>query len=324
MSHLNRRAAVAGKVEAVAGTPETISFATDAIRVIGAGEPQIAPMAANSRADHQTGSVQERKDAEPAGFVMRVPLVWAPIGAGAVYSATVLPEDDVLRRVAGRSAAIVTTASAEKVTYSPVDDPTTTGTFKVRISGKEYTMAGAVMESMVTRCTPGGFPVCEGTLVGVFVSVSETALGTVTWDDVLQPLWKKQASNPSLSIGVYEPDAQSIAFDEGLAAEANVSNRAEDGLLFFKITRIRPVVTISGRIPALSTWAPLTAWQAKTSFALDVAFGLHRGQYFRMKFDADAACYQDVQDVTEGAFRNYSVAIHCAPHASAPANWIFD
>lgn len=316
---LNRRCAVAVKVETTAGTYDEPSFSTDAIRCIGASEPEELYLSPNDRDDHQTGGLGTLPGAAPAGRHWRFRLQFAVSGAGAAYSASVLPPAAALLRAAGMTQAIVTTLGSETATYRQNDDPTTTVSAKLRISGKEYAVRGAVCESLSGEVNAAGMLIVDAVVIGVHQALTETALGSVTYPSVNPAIWK--GAN-SLVIGAYSPVGRTLRFDLGLQSEPNVSANADDGLVFFKIVRRRPVLTVMGRIPALATWNPKDQLNTRAVVTLDATVGAT--QYNRLKIDVDNGSYIDVQDVPDGEMRTYEAQILAGVHATNELTFVFD
>jgi hypothetical protein len=316
---LSRRAAVAVKIETTAGTYNEPSFTDDAVRC-SASEPEELFLAENDRNDHQTGGLGKLPGAVPAGRAWRVRLQFPVQGAGAAYSASVKPQVAAILRMAGMTEAIVTTSSSETATYTQNDDPTTTGSVRLRISGKEYALKGAACESFSLEIGAGGMPIADCVLIGVHQALTETALGSITYTGpTAPPIWK--GSN-ALVVGGYSPLAQTLSLDLGLQVEPNVSANATDALLFYKIVDRTPILTVSARVPALSGWDPRAAKVARTTTAVDVLVGAT--QYNRLKLDVDNGTYIDVQDEDANGMRNYTAQILCGVHATNELTFLFD
>lgn len=320
----NRHIAAAAKVEATAGTAETVTMADNAIQLLGVAEPEIFYLAPNGREELVTGSLDPHLPAAPAGLCARLPIRWAARGAGSAYAYTnenthTLPEAHPLYRAAGFGLAVTGGAGSEVATYAVASDPVTTITFKYQLAAKQFILSGAVFERLVLNLAAGQFPVFEGTLVGLLTEPTQQALEAATYDTVAHPIWKGASS---LVIDSYSPEAQTLVVDFGLAAAPNVSANATDGLTHYKVVGRGVRMTAGYRVPALATYNPRTKFASATAIAVDATVGAT--QYARMKLNADNVGTVNVQHVADGEFRNYTHEMLCGYHASHVCSLVFD
>ncbi len=321
-----KRAAVAAKVEASPGTPESLSWSTNAIRVIGATIPERGFLAENDRDDAITGLLDTPEPAAPAAEFARVSLRFPLIGAGAAYaysseSSNTLPECHPLLRAAAMSLAVSGGAGSEKATYSQNDDPTTAITLCVEVAGKKWVLTFCQAESFRTIWAAGHPAMAEGTYVGILSALTEQALESATYDSFTAAPWPIVKGASSLVIGSYQPEFQEVTVDHGLSTGPILNGNATDAHGGYKTTNRRMIATVEAYVPALSTWDPMADEKARTPRTFDMAAGTVL--YKRVKFDADAAVARGVNKSLEGEFVRYTAPYQLTP-AAAVGSLVFD
>lgn len=317
-----KRAAVAAKVEATAGTPETLSWSTHAIRMVGAQLPEEGYLAPNSREDAITGGMGTPPPAEPAGRFWRLPLRFPIMGAGSAYAyvsedSNTLPECHPFLRAAGLSLNV----AGSIATYSLSDDPTTAITAYIETASKKVVLTYGVVEGLRIVFRAGSPPMAEGTLVGIHNAITEQAIEAATYDTFTAAPWPILKGSSSLVIGSYQPQFQEIELAFNTVYETNLNGNAADGHGGGRIVSRNPTATVRGRVAAISSWDPRADLLARTSRTLDIICGAT--QYKRVKVDADVAIVLDAQFRQEGNFMNYEVTYQLTP-ATAEASLIFD
>jgi len=330
MPHMWKRAALAARVEAAPGTPEALSWSTDAIRVLGAMIPQRDWLAPNRRDDAITGSLDTPPSAEPAGEYYRIPLRFPLIGAGSAYAYTNettknVPECHALLRAAGMSLAVTGGGGSEAATYSQNDDPVTTITIWLEVGGKKYVFTACQAESFKQVWAAGSFPVVEATFIGVANALTEQALEAATYDSFTAAPWTNMKGTQALVVGSFEPEFQGVDIEHGLSTGPLLNGNAADAHGGYKITSRRLVLTVRARTPALASWDPMLDEKNKTPRAITMRAGLAAagGQYKRVKFSAASGVAENVQMAQDGDFINWTVPYNLGT-ASPTANLIFD
>lgn len=317
-----KRAAFAAKVEAVAGTPETLVWATHAIRGVGALLPEEGYLAENTREDAITGGLGTPPPAEPAARFWRQPLRFPLMGAGSAYAyatedSNTLPECHPLLRAAGLSLNV----AGAIATYSLSDDPVTAITAYLETAGKKVVLTYGVIEALRLIFRAGANPMVEGTLIGIHSAITEQALEVATYDTFTAAPWPVLKGTGSLIIGSYQPQFQEVEINLGTSYEPNLNGNAADGHGGGRIVSRNPLAIVRGRVPAIASWDPRADKLVRTPRTLDLVCGAV--QYKRVKVDVDAAVVLDAQFRQDGSFMNYEVTYQLTA-ATAEANIVFD
>lgn len=315
----------AAKLEAVGGTPEAVSKATNAIRLAASATIE-GPLyvSANRREGVVTGSLAVRPaPAAPKGRFYRIRGSKEVQGYGAAYSAANLPPEDPILVAAGFSRAVVTTLGAEKVTYAPSDDPNTgtndVMTVEAQTGNREYILTNAVTESLQLSVDANGIARWEFSIVGIYNTDTEQALEAHTYSTVAPAIW---ANASPLSIGgVTSIIGKRLVADWRLQAAIRSKPDAV-GIAGIRVTQRDPLIQLTAETLAKATWDPEADRDAVTQRAIDVTIGAT--QYARVKLDADAAYVAQVARTQMDSLSHFEVDYDCTPHATAALSVVFD
>jgi len=212
-------------------------------------------------------------------------------GAGAAYSATVVPSIHRLLKAAGFDAASVTTASSEKWTYTPTGPGTTYTSLTTELYGRgeKFPCVGMISDWSFdfTNQAP---PIHKFTLSGLLNSaVVDVATPTITYP--LTSIQAPLAQNVSLTLGSLTTNAVilsgSFTLGREILARSVLSGTA--GHLGFIPRGIMPDVKVVLEATALvgspytgaSAFDPYLLQSTGQNFAFTVQFGAT--QYFRWK-----------------------------------------
>lgn len=322
--------AFAAKVEASRGVAETISWSTDAIRLLDV--PTIEPilLSPNTRPNAATGSLDPAPPAQPSGKGWRIRGQFVPFGPGTAYAANNLPECDPLLIAAGMTRTVVATPGNERVTYTPTDNPqgatNSTVTAVLEKDNKKYQLTAGVIEELTIECDAGGFPVASFSLVGIATDPAEQALEAATYDSITgaaYPLW---AGMDALKIGAVTGLApRRVVADWGLNVVELPNANIPGGHGGYKTVARNPMLTITAQTLPLSSWNPWDEMASATPSAIDVAFGTT--QYRKVALDADYAQPEPPDGVSEtdlNGVMGYEVRYLCAKSGSgAVLNIVF-
>ena len=315
----------AAKLEAAGGTPETVSKATNAIRLAETATIE-GPLyvSANRREGVVTGSLATRPaPAAPKGRFYRIRGSKEVQGAGSAYSASNLPPEDPILVAAGLSRAVVTTSGSEKVTYSPNDNPNTgtndVMTVEAQTHNREYILTYAVTESLRLEVSADGIARWVFSIVGIYNTDTEQALEAHTYSTVAPAIWSN--SSPLSIGGVSTIIGKRLVADWRLSAAIRAKPVAT-GIAGIKVTSRDPMIQLTAETLGKSTWDPEADFNAVTARAFDATIG--GTQYARLKLDADAAYVGQVVRNPIDNLVHFEVDYDCTPHATASLSAIYD
>lgn len=312
---LTRRTAFAAAVETAPGVDAAPTLADHGIRLVGPLTVEEFYLEENARNDVLYGGLGTLAPERPAGRAFRFRGRAVLTGAGAAYSATVLPEVHPLLVAAGFAPAVDTgTAGSEAVRYATSDDPAATLTAIAYMSGKLYRVTGGVLESFNLSCDAGGFPTLEFSVVGIGQAPAEQAIGTLPTDDVAYPIWRGAGSlDVSGAAGLV---ARSISAGLSLSVTPRASANGSDAHAGYRITGRQAGVQVRAEVSPLTTWNPYQDRAQRTPRTVAARFG--QTQYERVRLDVANAQAMDVDDVDDNGLRVYNVS-YLAARAAAGA-----
>lgn len=170
-----------GKVEASYNAGGALSTATDGIQLAAPAVP--TPEYAfdgGRRGPPAIGGYQRRL--KPHGKACTIPFQHEAKGAGAAYSASVLPSLHTLLRIAGFDAAIDTSVGVEKVTYTPTPGATGfgSGVFDAYGHGQKFPLTGGYADLNITADDENA-PLWEFVLKTLHGAVADAAVPAITY-----------------------------------------------------------------------------------------------------------------------------------------------
>jgi hypothetical protein len=145
-----------GKVEASYNAGATLVAGTDGIQMADTPAMTLAYGYDGSR-PAPPGTMGSQRRAAPNGRTASVPFKAEVKGAGAAYSASVLPSIHTLLRICGFDDTLTTTAGVEKHAYTPTPGPTGygSGAFSAYARGELYPLTGAYADWTLMGDTTG-------------------------------------------------------------------------------------------------------------------------------------------------------------------------
>lgn len=276
---------VLAKIESTSGTDAVPVAGTDGVRLANVPTLTFGYLEAGLRDDMQTGRLGAIERAIPAGRHASLDVVLELKGAGAAYSASVVPEADVLWRMAGMARTLDTTLSNEFVRYTTLDAGMETGTLYCYTANKLVKLVGCVASpKLVGEALKRGF--VTFTVTGrVAEDPTEVALPAITLSTVAPPLFHTGAT----SIGAWTQASGSplvlrrAELDFGTQISDRPSAGATDGLIGYLITdrRIRQNMVVE-TVP-LATFDPFAMSKASGAGLPTTAYQFGTVQYNRAK-----------------------------------------
>jgi len=285
-----------GDVETVYGDGGTLTAALDGI-LLTEPTPMTVAYAHGGERPIAVGTAGTLQRAAPSGrsgeFTPRV----EARGAGAAYSATVLPPDiDTLMRISGHAQTLDVTASLETVTYDPESAPASyeSGGFEAYTRGQLFTMASAYATLSFLIEGPS-FMVFEATVMGTLSDPTDVALPVITYNTTLPP----KAISLALAIGAITGTAvRRIAWTQNRNIAPRLDMNNADGHKGFSPGRRESTLEILVEAEAFATWDPYADWKAAT--VRNITFTIGSVQYNKVTFNAVQAQVANVTEEEDG------------------------
>jgi hypothetical protein len=305
-----------GKLESAYGGGATMTTTTDGIML---SEEAIASLTHIHSGEHApaAGAGGIWAPTAPSGRAIALPVKCEARGFGTAYSATNLPPDvNVLLRISGHSATVVTTGGSESVTYAPITPPivaAASGAFSAYTRGQLWPITGAFADMGFD--IDGQFLVFNFDLQGLVGAPTDVALPAITYS-AQQPC---RAETVALAIGSWSPVVRKVSFKKNTVISARADKNAA-GHGGFALGRRSPQLTVTVEAPTLATLDPYADQSAGTPRA--ILFTVGAAAYKRAKFNAPQ-CYLTPDGIKEGADGNVAtteLTYQCAMSAPGSDN----
>jgi len=217
-------------------------------------------------------------------------------GAGAAYSATVLPEGDATLRALGFQSAVDTTPGSEKVTYTLADTGFESVKIEDFVDGKKYTLTGVRANASIAG-TSGDDLLVNVTFTGHTVDPVDAALPTCTYDGTEPPPFVGVAMTLDQGLGgEYTPVINNVTFELNNAVNTPANANASDGFGETRITGRGDSGVTGSFDPEDTTVATqdwVGEWKAGTIKTIDVG-PVGSTQYNKISIAATDVYYRDV------------------------------
>lgn len=267
--------ALAAKVQSALGTDSVPTAAENAVRGIRGFWTALSDEYVwdNMRDDIVSGTLIEEIPGVPHGHMINFGFTVELKGAGAAYSATVLPEVDPLLVACGLLRTVDDTLGTETVEYTLADDGHELTSIYVWAGGQVHKLVDC-RGTMRWDAPAGTQARATFQMQGRVTEVSAEATPAATYDATEAPaivnagfgitpnggsLWTPNFSQFSLDL-----DNNIVRLDDGNAA---------DGIEQFAVPAREPRLILSARSPALSTYNPYALREANTLQALTSTIG---------------------------------------------------
>jgi hypothetical protein len=210
-------------------------------------------------------------------------------GAGAAYSASVLPPGDAFWVGSGLARTVVTTGGSEAVTYQSIDSGMQTITLYCYSANKLFRLIGCVVQPKLSvEVYKRGFLDFDVTGKIAVAPIESAIPSPLTFNQVVPPEFVSAA----VSIGSWnqsstEPLALiSASYDFGTAIADLSSAGATDGLAGWLITDRNATQEMVVNAMALATFDPFAQARLGGANPLLTAWQIGNVQYNRMQFNA--------------------------------------
>jgi hypothetical protein len=319
------------KIEATPLTDAVPVAGTDAVRVVGIPVLKYGFLESGSRDDVVTGQLGAAERAIPAGRFGSIDLILELRGAGAAYSASVVPEADALLRMSGCGKTLVTTGGSESILYTTLDSGNETGTVYCYSAGKLFKLVGCVA-TLKFNAEAAKRGLWTFSVTGKMVSdPTEVALPALTFSSVLPPLFHTSTA----TIGAWSSAAgsdplvlKSVSVDFNNTVTERASAGAADGLAGYLVSdrRVRQEEVVE--VPLLTSFDifaaakltgasnPLSTWQLGTA-----QYNRMKGQTGRWALEApDLGAVASINTAKLAG----NLIIGAAPTSNREINFLFD
>lgn len=300
---LTIREIILAKIETVYNTDPTPSASVDAILV------------ESPSWSHEGARMHERPASRPSlgklkqiygGSLKTVSFSAEIKGSGAAYSASVRPEVDVLLRACGMGVVIVTTVSAETATYAPASTGHESITLYYYADGTRHIITGA-RGTVSFNAEAGGRVMGSFTFTGHWLTVTDTALATPTYDTVSPPIF----IGASFAVGAYAAIISKLAFDLSNTVATPPSANAADGFGEVRITSRDVMGSFDPENVTVAINPFIANWTANATRALTTGV-IGTAQYNRMTVSFPATYYKEIAPGDRDGIRTLEVGFGCA------------
>jgi hypothetical protein len=283
---LTKRRVVAAKVESTEGTAETLTTAEGGILAI---DPKVSiniTMHERNASKASIGKLAALPGSRFSTFTFKAEVK----GAGAAYSASVLPALDPYFMACGAARTLVVTPGSETVTYAPASSGVSSYTFGSYEDGIIKSIMGSTGSCRLTH--KAGLPVmAEFEFIGVHNGVTDGAILAPTYESTIPPIFRSAA----LTVGAYSPVMSGINIDFGNSMHLRESVNAASGYLSNVITDRNPTGDYDPEMVLVATQDWYGLWQAGTTAALSIGY-VGSTQYNKFKITAPKMLPTNVSD----------------------------
>ena len=312
------------KKEVTYGTPVVLAGATDGVDLMRRPSIVTDYMHQGERAGKSPASHGGRIRVARMGRFGTGTVAIEPCGAGAAYSASVLPNIHTWLQAGGFTPTVDTTASTESVTYAPhAVGAEASLNLEAYERGQKYVLAGVYANTKMT-CEVPGIPMFEYSLFGLQSALpTDSAVPSITYPTTEPP----KAEGVGLVIGAWTVGyIKSLEFNY----ERNISPRFlnnSTGLHGGFNVGIERKLTLKCLVEAaaLASYNPFSTMEAGTTEA--IAFTVGSAQYERFTFEADTAQLVTAPEQEDGAASTWELNFELKPStltANDECRFIFD
>lgn len=321
---------IALKVETTPLT-DVMPDTTNAIRVVGIPTLKWDFLEPGLRKDVVTGQLGTAARTAPAGRWGSIDVTLEAKGAGAAYSAIILPEADPVLRIAGMGRTLTATSGAESYLYTTLDNPAETGTLYCWGAGKIFKLVGCVatLKYSAEAAKRGLF---NATITGVMTSDPvEASLPALSYLGGLPPLFHTSVATIgawSSASGTEPLSLESVSVDFGNVVTDLASAGAADGLAGYIVSDRAARQEMTVKMPSIATFDVFAAAKASGASLPLTTWQLGQAQYNRMK--GQTGRWQ-LEKPEQGANKSIVTAklagdllIGAAPTSNREINFLFD
>lgn len=290
MAMLNKRVALLAKIEGSYGT-DAAPTAADGFYGIPGSAPTIIKQDNKLTNVARGGTMSILPPAEPGprhlGLDFRIPLR----GAGAAYSATVLPKASAILRACGLQQTVTTTVGQEKAEYKLRSSGFESASLYYYVDGLLYKLLGA-RGSMNLVSKTGGILYAECKMQALWTNPSDAAIvaptgePTVVYPTLLSSLLQLGTENYAAAI-----ENINVNLNQTLVARSD-STKA-DGIGGIEIVGREPNGSMDPDAALVATFDYYGKWKAATK--MDLSYQHGGMQYNRIKVSCPQIVFSDVR-----------------------------
>ncbi|MFQ5765769.1 MAG: phage tail tube protein, partial [Rhodospirillales bacterium] len=226
-------------------------------------------------------------------------------GAGAAYSASVVPDIHNPLRAAGMLATLDATPSAEKYTYTPRSSGFESFTVKVVHENGPTHIGLGCFGNVAFRGVAGQPGIASVTLAGILAAEGTLALVTKAPTTLQPPVLKSAAFQ--IDAANFAANVQNVALDLGAAVNVQEGMNAAGGLAGLFIADRDPGGSFDPEVVAAATYDWFTKWKDKPA-AVDLGWQWGAAQYNRCKVTMPEITIQERAWGERNAMRAFDVA----------------
>jgi len=283
---LTKRRVIAAKIEATEGTGETLAAADGGILVIDPKVETDIKMSPRNPVMATLSKLADTVGSQLAKITFKVELK----GAGAAYSASILPALGKYLRGCGFSQTVDTALGAEKVTYQPASSGVPSITIGCYEDGVLKRIIGA--RGNVKFTGKVGEPVyADFDFLGVWDGITDTSMISPAYEGTIPPVLLSAAFN----VGAYSAVISGFDIDIANALYLRESVNTASGYFSAIISDRKPNGSFDPEMVAVATHDWYGRWKAGTIGALNIGV-VGAAQYNKFKITAPKVLYTKVAE----------------------------
>ena len=256
-----RRKVLAGKIEAVEGTAETLLAADAGIIALDVKWTPDIKMIQRNAALPSLSKIKQIPGLALAHVSFKTELM----GCAEAFAAGVLPPIDPFLRCCGFAATLVVTPGSETVPYKPASTGVPSMTIGVYTDGTLKKLTGA-RGAVKFSTEVGGQIFAEFDFMGAYNAVTDVAILAPTFPTLMPPL----STTALFTINDYTPVLRSFSVDMGNTLAPREDMNAVSGYKSFGITDRNPTGQFDPEMVLVATHDWYGIWKAGTSGALNL------------------------------------------------------
>lgn len=284
---LTRRRVVAAKVESTEGTAEALTDSEGGILAIDPKVDVGINMHERNPAKASIGKLASLPGSRRASITFRAEVK----GAGAAYSASVLPALDAYIMACKFARTLDTTAGAESVTYAPASSGDSSITIGCYEDGVIKSIKGARGDSCKIVSKAGEPVIMEFTFTGVWNGLTDGSMLSPTYESTVPPVFL----SAGFTVDSYAAVMSAINIDIANETRLRESINTAEGFLSNVITGRKITGDMDPEMVTVATRDWYGKWLAGTTGALNIGY-VGSTQYNKFKITGPALLPTKVND----------------------------
>ncbi|WP_298434582.1 hypothetical protein [Geobacter sp.] len=283
---LTKRRVVVAKIETVEGTPEALVAGDGGIIAIDAKWTPDIKMLSRAAAIPTLSKLQDI----PGLALSRIQFKTELMGRTAAFAAGNLPYVSPFLRACGFAETLVTTPSAETVTYAPASTGLPSLTIGLYSDGVIKKIAGARGTVKFTG-NVGEQIWAEFDFLGAYIAPVAGAMLSPTFPSHLPP----RLTGANFTVGAFSPTLKSFEIDMGNKLAPRENMNSASGYKSFMLSDRDPRGKFDPEMEAIATHDWYGRWLAGTSGALNIG-AIGSAQYNKVQITAPKLAYVKVAE----------------------------